>query len=97
MSGISDWGFRAEPIGREQAERMKLEKGAGGMVITEVEPGSPAEAAQLSDGDVILEVNRQPVRNAADLEKALERNKEQALLLVQRGEGASLWVTLEKK
>jgi serine protease Do len=96
-SGISDWGFRAEPLSGEQARRMKLEKGAGGMVISEIEAGSPAEAAQLSEGDVILEVNRQPVRNAAELEKALERNEEQALLLVQRGEGASLWVTLERK
>ncbi|MFQ5955164.1 MAG: DegQ family serine endoprotease [Kiloniellales bacterium] len=39
----------------------------GGAVITSVEPGTPAEAAGLKPGDVIVELNGRPVRNSGDL------------------------------
>ena len=38
-----------------------------GIVVEAVEPGSPAEKAGLQPGDVITDVNGQPVRNGADL------------------------------
>ncbi len=37
-----------------------------GAVITNVVPGSPADNAGLSRGDVIVEVNRKPVNGASD-------------------------------
>jgi len=43
-----------------------------GAMIVAVEPGSPAEAAGLQPGDVIVEVNGVPVRSVADLAAALE-------------------------
>jgi serine protease Do len=95
-SGSSDWGFSAEPLSADQAQRMKLEKGAKAMVITQIESGSPADRERLAPGDVILEVNRTPVGNARELEKALAKDSEHALLLIQRGEG-TLWVSLQKK
>jgi serine protease Do len=36
-----------------------------------VQPGSPADNAGLQRGDVITEVDRKPVRNAEDVQKAL--------------------------
>jgi serine protease Do len=38
-----------------------------GIVVEAVEPGSPAEKAGIQPGDVITNVNGQPVRNGADL------------------------------
>jgi len=43
-----------------------------GVLVVAVEPGSPAEAAGLQPGDVIVEVNGVPVRSVADLAAVLE-------------------------
>jgi serine protease Do len=63
-------------------------KQAGGVVVTQVEPGTPAAEAGLQSGDVIREVNRKPVKNAGDFMEKIEKAKgqERILLLVQRGE-----------
>jgi serine protease Do len=77
------------------AAELGLER-AEGLVITSVKPGSPAEEAGLQRGDVIAEINRQPVRNRADYERALEKTEKgkSVLFLVRRGEG-SLFLALK--
>jgi serine protease Do len=95
QSGSSDWGFRCEPLNAEGAERLGLDPDTHGMMITEIESGSPADEAGLVRRDVILEVNKKPVTDARALEKALAQSEETALLWIQRGEGR-LYVPLEK-
>ena len=58
------------------------------MVVTQVEPGGPAADAGLRRGDVILEVNRQAVKDADAYKKALKAGgKGKSLLfLVRRGD-----------
>jgi serine protease Do len=59
-----------------------------GVVITSVEPGSPSDEAGLQPGDVILQVNRAPVKDAQDFVAKADKAKEQesVLLLVRRGQ-----------
>jgi len=58
-----------------------------GVVVTRVAPGSPADAAGLREGDLILEVNREPVRDLENYSNALKKRKSgsKILLLVKRG------------
>jgi serine protease Do len=95
-SETSDWGFEAEVLDAEIARQLGLEDGSRGVVITEVESGSPADEAGLARRDVILQVNKRDVSNLKDLQEALEKNDDLALLLIERG-GNSQYVTLEKK
>ena len=44
---------------------------AAGIGLTEVVPNSPAEAAGLRDGDLILDVDGQPVGDASDLQRLM--------------------------
>ena len=44
---------------------------SGGAVITQIQPGSPAEDAGLRAGDVVVEVNGHAAENAADLRNTL--------------------------
>ena len=46
---------------------LNLPKGVQGAVIAEIDADSPAAKAGLREGDVIQEVNKQPVKNAKDL------------------------------
>ena len=58
-----------------------------GPTVTRVQPGSAAEG-QLQTGDAILEVNRTPVRNVAEVTKRIDQvPRDQPILLkVRRGE-----------
>ncbi len=68
----------AESLGLDQAE---------GVVVTSVEPGSPGDEAGLRRGDVIIEVNRNRIRDLRDFRKEIAGIKKGKglLLLVRRG------------
>jgi len=46
-----------------------------GVVVNNVEPGSPAERAELKMGDVILAINGQPIRSGNDLVQIVSQSK----------------------
>ncbi|HVF55664.1 MAG TPA: DegQ family serine endoprotease [Pyrinomonadaceae bacterium] len=90
-------GIRVEPLTAEMAARLKLQSGAQGLVVADVDPTGPASEAGLLQNDVIEEVNRQPVRAVADLTSAISRaNDRPLLLLVNRG-GTSIFVTVRPR
>ncbi len=80
-------GITIQNITPEIARSLGLKKDTG-VVITRVEPGSPASEAGLQSGDVILEVNRTPVKDAGDFVKKVEKARDQnnVLLFIQRGQ-----------
>jgi len=57
----------------ERARRMGVPSGTTGALITDIEPGGAASRSNLRPGDVILQVNRQPVESAADAGRLLQR------------------------
>jgi serine protease Do len=61
-----------------------------GVVVTRVEPGSPAANAGIQTGDVIQEVNRKPVKDVDDFVQKVAKAKDQdnVLLLLQRGQNS---------
>ncbi|HEC19064.1 MAG TPA: DegQ family serine endoprotease [Gammaproteobacteria bacterium] len=59
-----------------------------GVEVIEVEPGSPAARAGLRKGDIIVSVNRTPVKSVEDVRKAAKAGKGGILLNIQRGNGA---------
>ncbi len=92
--GASEFGFTAQNVTPEVAEQLGLSK-AEGVVITEVQPGSPAAQAGLRREDVILEVAREPVPNVAEMQTKLDAGGDKALLLIRRG-GSTVFVPLKK-
>ncbi|HEX8539157.1 MAG TPA: Do family serine endopeptidase, partial [Cystobacter sp.] len=64
------------------AERAGLDTTKGAMV-TEVQPGSPAERAQLEPGMVVVEVNRKPVANAQELAGIIRKAPAGSTLLLR--------------
>lgn len=79
--------------------RFKIKDGvAKGVVVTEVEPNSPAAEKRIVAGDVILEVGQEEVKSVADvttrLAAAKKDGRKRALLLLANAEGEMRFVTL---
>lgn len=78
-------GLTVQQLTPELAQSLKI-KDKEGIIVANVEPGSAAEEAGLRPGDLILEVNRQEIKNMEEYNKALANldKKESILLLVKR-------------
>lgn len=94
-SRLAKLGLTVDSLTQELARKHDL-LGKSGVVITEVEPGSPSSLAGLQEGDLIVEANRHAVSTVEELERAVGKAKAQEgiLLLVKRKE-ASLFVVLQ--
>jgi serine protease Do len=89
------YGLQVQTITPDIAQELGLEDSEG-VVVSAVEPGSPADDAGLRRGDVILEVNQAPVGDVAEFREALEGAERGALLLVSRG-GSQIYVPLKRQ
>ncbi|MCL4476798.1 MAG: DegQ family serine endoprotease [Nitrospirae bacterium] len=90
-------GITIQNVTPEIARALGL-KDETGVVVSRVEPGSPAENAGLQRGDVIQEVNRKPVKDTQGFLRKIEEAKDggSILLLVHRGE-SNLFVAVTPK
>ena len=52
-------------------EQLQASSSVHGAIVNEVVPGSPADNAGIGRGDIIMEVNREPVKSASDVAQAL--------------------------
>jgi serine protease Do len=86
-------GLSVQDLTPEMAQQLGMEDGKG-VIVTKVEPDSPADEAGIRRRDVILEVNQHPVGSARDFSKAVEGADKGALLLVRRGE-AEIFVAVK--
>jgi len=84
-------GVTVENLDSQSARELGLPTSTAGVVVTDINPSSPLASAGLRRGDVIQEVNHQPVKNVAQLEEAVRKAGSNPLLLVNR-KGATLFI-----
>jgi serine protease Do len=88
-------GVSVEPLTPDLAQQLGVSKTVQGLAISQVDPDGRAAEAGIQSGDIIEQVNRQPVRTVAELRSALKSGGEgrPVLLLVNR-HGNELFVTV---
>jgi len=86
-------GVSVENVTARTARELGLPSATAGVVVTDIDPASPAAHSGLQRGDVIQEVNHQAIHNTTDFEHALRSSKDETLLLVNR-EGNTLYVAV---
>ncbi|MBU4311827.1 MAG: Do family serine endopeptidase [Candidatus Omnitrophica bacterium] len=77
-------GLEVSDVTPEISQRFKLEIDSG-VIVIDVEAGSPAEASGIRTGDVIYEINRIPVRSRTDYKNAIKGVTGDALIGTYRG------------
>ena len=88
-------GMTVQRLTPQIAESLGLDK-ADGVVVTAVEPGSAADEAGIRRGDVIMEIDRKPIRSLDEYKKSVAaiRKGKGVLFLVRRGE-STLFLALK--
>ena len=97
--GKGRWGLSLGDLNQDARNELQ-QQGASpsanihGAIVNDVVPGSPADNAGLQSGDIIMEVNRQPMKSAADVAHALGSipKGQDALVLVWSNGGSTFRV-----
>ena len=80
-------GISVIPVRSAGVQQLGWNPESSGMAVTEVQQGSVAQKKGLRMGDVIVEVNDQPVPSLTKLKKALEEKDSVVMLRVHRNGG----------
>jgi serine protease Do len=92
----SGLGLALQTVTPSLAESLGLKRVLRGAAIVDVVPGSPAEKAGLSAGEIVIEVDRKSTPSAEDALAALRTSRKGGHLLRIRGPAGARFVTLDK-
>ena len=90
-------GLSVQPLTPALAQELGLRSDTQGLAVMEVDPLGPAADVGIRQGDVIEQVNRQPVRSVAELRAAIDRSGNKPLLLLLNHRGTTVFVTVRPR
>ena len=91
---VEKFGMRVSAITPDLAEQLQLDS-ARGVVVMEVEPGSRAHWGQVQLGDVIVGINRQPIRGIEEWNLVVgSLGSDASLLLTVKRGGRTVYIAL---
>jgi Do/DeqQ family serine protease len=93
--GNERFGLTLQPLTSETAERYGLEADDQGLLVTRVDPSSDAASAGIRQGDLIQEVNRQPVKTIAEFSSALRQSGSRPALVLIKRRNNVIYLTLK--
>lgn len=87
-------GLTVMDLSKEIARQLGFNKNEKGVVVVRVEPGSPADDAEIKKGDIIKEINKKEIGNLEEYNKiATNIKRNEVLLFINRG-GKKFYVIL---
>ena len=87
-------GLTLQPVTPQIAKQLDLDPEIEGLVITDVDAAGAAAEAGVARGDVLLEVNRQPVTSVDAVQSALEKSGDRPVLLLISRRGTTSYITV---
>ena len=89
-------GVSVTDLDQNTRAELKIPQNVQGAVITQVAPDSAAYEAGLRTGDVITELNRQPVKNAQDAVAETEKQRSNETLVKVWTTGGSYYLAVDE-
>lgn len=90
-------GVNVQELTPEAMQELQLAPGTRGVVVESVDPSSAASAVGLQRGDVIQEVNHQPVRSISEYKQAVAAAGKQPVLLLVNSGGVTHYEVVESR
>lgn len=90
-------GIAVQTLTPALASQFGISSDTQGLVVVEVDPFGPAADAGIQRGDIIEQVNQQPVRSVNDLTAAVKRSGKNPLLLLMNHRGVTIFVTIRPR
>ena len=84
-------GVEVSGLDSRTARQLGIPETTKGVVVTDIDPASKLADSGLQKGDVIQEVNQQPVTNVSEFQSEVRKAGSDPLLLVNR-EGRTLFI-----
>ncbi|HEX5110197.1 MAG TPA: DegQ family serine endoprotease [Vicinamibacterales bacterium] len=88
-------GISVSPMTPELAQRLGVPRTTKGLVVQDVDPDGRAVDAGIREGDIIQEVNRQPVASVEELRAAVRQSADKPALLLINREGTTIFATVK--
>jgi serine protease Do len=89
-------GVAVDDLDRQARREFDIPENIRGALVTQVAPDSAAADAGMSPGDVILELNRQPVKSAEDAIRLTENAQEKTTLVKLWSKGGQRFVVVDE-
>jgi serine protease Do len=89
-------GVGVADLDRNTRRQLNVPTAVRGAIVTQVEPGSAAAAAGVQPGDVIQEINRQPVADAGEAVKLTEKTDSKKTLLRLWNQSGTRYVIVDE-
>jgi Do/DeqQ family serine protease len=90
-------GLSLQPVTPQIAKQLGLTDDTQGLVVMDVDPEGASAEEGISRGDVILEINRQPVKTLDDVQDALDKSGSRPILLLVTRKGTTVYLTVTPK
>ena len=88
-------GMNVQNVTPEIAQKFDL-PASEGVVVLQVQPGSPAAQAGLAPGDILLEIGREKITDVRELKEKLKDYKEgDVILLLVNRRGQTIYITVK--
>ncbi|MBU1124589.1 MAG: PDZ domain-containing protein, partial [Candidatus Omnitrophica bacterium] len=85
ISEVGSWrGLEVQELSTDASQRVRIQEDSG-VVVVAVEPNSLAEEAGILPGDVIIEINRTPIRDLHSYQQVVEGLSGSVLVRTSRG------------
>ncbi len=90
-------GLDLKPLTPDDAQQLGVPSEVKGLVVVAVDPNGAAADEGIMRGDVIMEVNRQPVETLDQMQKALEKAGDRSVLLLVARRNQVSYLTVKPK
>ena len=95
----TSYGISVQPITPEVAQQVGIPAATRGVVVTDIDPDSPAADPNkgIGQGSVIVAVNKQPVNNISDFKRLMSQANGKPVLLTVNNGGSINFAVVESK